>query len=104
MSTAAAGSVGAAGPMSRVAVAMEEGVTARAAIAERTGLDVEMVDAVLDRMVQLGMVTAEALGGGCDSGGCGGCGSRGVCGGAPAATTAQRRGPVLLTLHRRHPR
>ncbi len=89
--------------MRRIAAAMEAGITARTALAEHTGLDPEMVDAVLDRMVQLGMVSAETLGGACADGGCGGCSARAVCGGAPGADAPARRGPVLLTLRRLPP-
>ena len=89
--------------MSAVVAAMNDGVTARRAIAERTGLDAEMVDAVLDRLTQMGAVTAEPLGGACASGGCGTCGAASVCAGAPSAGAPARRGPVLLTLRRRPP-
>lgn len=86
------------GPLSLVSQAMCAGSTGRRAIAERTGLAPETVDAALAQLDRMGMLGREELGSACPTGGCGSCPVSSGCG-----ASAPGRGPVLLTLRRRPP-
>ncbi|MCB0880983.1 MAG: hypothetical protein KDC33_02045 [Thermoleophilia bacterium] len=88
--------------MSRVAAALEAGVSTRAEIAAASGLDPEVVDTALDHLVRMGRVSMDPLAGGCPAAGCGSCGSGRADGdaGCGAEGPATSRGPVALRLRR----
>lgn len=62
-------------PLSAVLATIEEGVTTRSAIADRTGLDPDVVDAAVDHLLRMGRVTSPSLKTSCPTGGCHGCGT-----------------------------
>ncbi len=90
------------GPLSRVVAALEAGAHSRAALADATGLDPEVVDTALDHLVRLGHVAMEPLGSGCPTSGCGACpsGTAGGEAGCGASGPATSRGPVAVRLQR----
>lgn len=88
------------GPLALVSDAITDGAGSRAAVAERTGLARDVVDAALEHLQRMGRLTAEQLGSGCPDGGCGTCPSGTADGraGCGAGALPGRRGPVVLTL------
>ncbi|MGV0326897.1 FeoC-like transcriptional regulator [Corynebacterium confusum] len=81
-------------PLATVRELIGGGVTSRAEVAARSGLDAGVVDAILDHLLATGGLVPEPVPG-CPSGGCGGCAAAGTC---PSAAGGARRGPVLLKL------
>lgn len=72
------------GPLRSVAAAFDAGVTTRQAVAERTGLTRDVVDAAVDHLLRVGSLTTTALTAGCPQEGCGGCPIvNGSCAAAP---------------------
>jgi len=91
-------------PLRAVLAEFESGATSLSDVASRTGLDRELVAAVVDRLVALGYLDREELLSGCPPQGCGGCAQSGESH-EPCATGPQRsRGPVLLSLSGPRPR
>jgi hypothetical protein len=72
---------------------MREGAGQRTVIAQRTGLSIDVVDAAMEHLTRIGVLSAQSLSSGCPSGGCSGC---------PAPTghgcSAPVGGAVMLTL------
>lgn len=87
-------------PLRAVLESIEAGTSSVADVAARTGLQPDVVRGAVDNLVRLGRLSAEAMAFGCPSGGCGSCAS--ARGGTPACglsrASAQRQGPVLVTL------
>ncbi|MDQ5973640.1 MAG: hypothetical protein QG661_849 [Actinomycetota bacterium] len=81
-------------PLSATLSAIEQGATTRGAIAQRTGLDPDVVDAAVEHLLRIGKATSPSLKTACPSGGCSGCGSPT---GSGCATTAAP-GPVAVTI------
>lgn len=77
-------------PLEAVRELIGRGVTSRAEVAARSGLDAGVVDAILDHLLATGGLVPEPVSS-CPSGGCA---AAGTC---PSAAGA-RRGPVLLKL------
>ncbi|MGW1076288.1 FeoC-like transcriptional regulator [Streptomyces sp. NPDC002537] len=65
-------------------------------IARRLGLAPDEVASMVDYWVHRGELTREEVGGGCPSGGCGGCASVSSCG--TGTSLRKRKGPLLLTI------
>lgn len=84
------------GPLAMVAAAISDGAASRTALAERTGLARDVVDAALEHLQRMGRISAEQLSSGCPDGGCRACPSGKADGGAGCGTTS--RGPVMLKL------
>lgn len=72
---------------------MRNGATSRADVAVRTGLDADVVDAVIEQLTRLGALRVDDLTTTCPTDGCSGCGTPT---GNGCATPS--RGPVLITL------
>jgi hypothetical protein len=79
-------------PLSAVLAAVDDGVTTRTAIADRTGLDPDVVDAAVDHLLRLGRVSSLSLKTACPDGGCHGCGSPtgAGCGAGPVPVSIGR--------------
>ncbi len=79
--------------MRAVLTAIESGASTRSAVARRTELPDDVVDAIIDHLVRIGSLAASALDAACGPAGCGGCTSAGTsCG------PVRRSLPVVLTL------
>lgn len=90
-------------PLRAVLDALGKGAASVADISVATGLPRDVVTDAIDHLVRLGRLAVETLPGGCPSGGCGGCpiGRRadGCAAAAPSrAPSANRPGPVLVTI------
>jgi len=101
-------------PVQAVLDELAAGAPTTAEVARRTGLDAEVVSAVITHLVRTGRVAARTLVAGCPDGGCGSCpqssgpdGSGCAAGATSAeepsgtgatATSVGRRGPVLVAL------
>lgn len=73
-------------PLATVRELIGRGVTSRAEVAARSGLDAGVVDAILDHLLATGGLVPEPVSG---------CAAAGTC---PSAAGGARRGPVLLKL------
>lgn len=97
---------GRGGPLRAVLTALDGGAGDLGEVAARTGLDRELVTAAVAHLIRSGYLQAEQLGTGCPATGCSGCGSyaapglirSGGCAGD--TTSADGRGPVLITINR----
>jgi hypothetical protein len=87
--------------------AFEAGVHSVDEVATLTGLSRDVVDAAIAHLVRAGRIEARELAIGCPDGGCGSCASGQVDGSAgcgASGPSAQRSGPVIVTLSlRRRP-
>ncbi|CAI9407571.1 hypothetical protein AESSP_01848 [Aestuariimicrobium sp. T2.26MG-19.2B] len=88
-------------PLSSVLAAFGAGALSLDEVADRTGLDRDVVDAAVDHLRRMGRLRATELAVGCPSGGCGSCASGrpdATAGCGAAAPSAHRSGPVLVQL------
>ena len=81
-------------PLRQVLDAVEAGATTRGTIAERTGLDPDVVDGAVDHLLRLGRIATPTLRTACPDGGCAGCGTVTGSGCSPRAAG----GRVSLTI------
>lgn len=91
-------------PMRAVLAEFRAGATSLSDVAHRTGLDRDLVGAVVDRLVTLGYLHREELHSGCPPQGCGGCAQADVAANPCATGPRHSPGPVLLTLGTPPPR
>ena len=89
-------------PTRAVLAEIEAGAGSVDAIAQRTGLDSEIVRMAMDRLVSSGHLTTERMQVGCPSGGCQEC-RAGMAGrpGCAAPASGAPRGPVVISLSTR---
>ena len=85
------------GPLTAVLSAVEGGATTRPAIAARTGLDPDVVDAAVEHLLRVGRIATPTLRTSCPDGGCHGCGSVTGAGCSPPAAV----GPTPVTVRTR---
>jgi hypothetical protein len=92
-------------PLRSVLTAFEEGAASRSDVCARTGLRRDVVDAAIEHLLRLGRLDARRLSTGCPDGGCGSCasGSGEAPGCGAPGPSAQRHGPVLVSLSVRRP-
>ena len=84
-------------PLSVVLAAVEAGATTRGAIADRTGLDPDVVDGAVDHLLRLGRIATPTLRTACPDGGCAGCGTVTGSGCSPRESSE----PVPVTVRTR---
>jgi hypothetical protein len=72
------------------------GAPSLVAIAQHTGLPLDLVRMGVERLVELGELSAEPLDASCPAGGCGTCPR--IAPGSTCASNARRGAPVLLRL------
>jgi len=82
-------------PLRQVLDAVEAGATTRGVVADRTGLDPDVVDGAVDHLLRLGRIATPTLRTACPDGGCAGCGTVTGAGCSPPAAS----GPVAVTVH-----
>ena len=88
-------------PLRAVMTAFSDGASSLDDIAQRTGLDRDVVQASVDHQRRMGRIDAKELSMGCPGGGCGSCASGhsdGSAGCGSDGPSAARRGPVLVQL------
>lgn len=85
-----------AAPLSAVLAELSAGAPTLDEVARRTGLDRDVVGAVVEQLVRLGRVSASTLSTSCPDAGCGGCAAA-VCDSRGTPAPAGRR-PVLVAL------
>ncbi|MDR1212587.1 MAG: FeoC-like transcriptional regulator [Propionibacteriaceae bacterium] len=83
------------GPVTSVLEAFELGLRSTDQIARRSGLSLDLVQAVIDHLVRSGHLEATALASGCPATGCAGCALTPACLGSAAAGRRSAGGRLL---------
>lgn len=88
------------GPLRAVVAAIDSGAGSVEDVVRRTGLDRELVNLAISRLIALGRLQVSASPAGCAFGNCGSCARFGATPEPGCSAVGSGRGPVLLTLTR----
>lgn len=102
MSTATAASPNTqSSPLRAVLDAFETGSTSVAEVANKTGLPIDLVRAILDQLIRMGKMRATEMSYGCPTGDsdCGSCAEASESGASCSPEPGSTRGPVLIEIN-----